>query len=318
MNKIGEILSDRLPRFRDWQKEPLHYENKSTGVNVCANCGTEFSDNYCPRCGQKANVRRITWESVRQGVMQLWGMESRSFLYTLWQLLLRPGYLIKDYISGKRQVSYPPVKMLFFMAVAYVCLHRLLVMFNLEVAVSSNYDLLAIDMFKRLTGGNEAWGFILLSPLWIFPVWLMFRFAPGYDHHTLPEGFFIQVFMSTLILVVCCLADVIWVWLGVLIVLYYVVAYKQIFGYGWWGTVWRIALCCAVFLFSAVVLLGVTELVIKGESIEGLGITEDLLIISKFFLMGVVSALAGYFISRFFNKKAAKRDNPSENNDVIE
>ena len=53
--KEGKI-KNFYSRFRDWQKEPLHYENRSTGLNVCANCGTEFSDNFCPRCGQKANV----------------------------------------------------------------------------------------------------------------------------------------------------------------------------------------------------------------------------------------------------------------------
>ena len=48
--------------------------------------------------------------------MDLWGMGTRSLPYTLWQLLLRPGYLIGDYISGRRQVSFPPIKMLVFVA----------------------------------------------------------------------------------------------------------------------------------------------------------------------------------------------------------
>ena len=48
--------------------------------------------------------------------MDLWGMGSRSLPYTLWQLLLRPGYLIADYLGGRRQASFPPVKMLVFVA----------------------------------------------------------------------------------------------------------------------------------------------------------------------------------------------------------
>ena len=31
---------------------------------------------------------------------------------------------------------------------------------------------------------------------YILPTWLVFRFAPGYPRHTLPEGFFLQVFLS--------------------------------------------------------------------------------------------------------------------------
>ena len=35
--KEGKIIGF-FPRFREWQKERLHYENKSTGLSVCANC----------------------------------------------------------------------------------------------------------------------------------------------------------------------------------------------------------------------------------------------------------------------------------------
>ena len=45
-------------------------------------------------------------------------MDSRSLLFTLVQLLQRTGYLISDYISGKRQASFPPVKMLLIVAIA--------------------------------------------------------------------------------------------------------------------------------------------------------------------------------------------------------
>ena len=51
---------------------------------------------------------------------------TRSLPYTLWQLLWRPGYLIRDYISGKRQVSFPPVKMLVVMALLVVLVYGLL------------------------------------------------------------------------------------------------------------------------------------------------------------------------------------------------
>jgi len=68
----------------------------------------------------------ITWHSVWQGVMDVWGVGTRSLPFTLWQLLWRPGYLIRDYISGKRQVSFPPVKMLVVMAVHLVLVYGLL------------------------------------------------------------------------------------------------------------------------------------------------------------------------------------------------
>ena len=61
---------------------------------------------------RRQSMAPITWRSVWQGIMDVWGVGTRSLPYTLWQLLWRPGYLMRDYISGKRQVSFPPVKML--------------------------------------------------------------------------------------------------------------------------------------------------------------------------------------------------------------
>ena len=49
-------------------------------------------------------------------------VESRVSL----QLLLRPGHLIDDYLSGKRQTSYPPVKMLLMVAVGIDIIRNLL------------------------------------------------------------------------------------------------------------------------------------------------------------------------------------------------
>ena len=52
-------LKGYLQRFREWQRQPIRYTNKSTGPTTCQNCGTVFDDNFCPRCGQKAGVGRI-------------------------------------------------------------------------------------------------------------------------------------------------------------------------------------------------------------------------------------------------------------------
>ena len=52
-------LRATLQRFREWQRRPFQYTNKSAGPTTCQNCGTVFEDNFCPRCGQKAGVGRI-------------------------------------------------------------------------------------------------------------------------------------------------------------------------------------------------------------------------------------------------------------------
>ena len=42
-----------IDKFHAWQKEPYRYPDKVEDVHQCANCGYEFTGNYCPVCGQK-------------------------------------------------------------------------------------------------------------------------------------------------------------------------------------------------------------------------------------------------------------------------
>ena len=95
MNK-GQ-LKQYYRRFRHWQEAELHYVNRHEGsVQHCCNCATEFAGNFCPICGQRAGVGRVGWNSVKENVALLWGMDSRSLTYTLVQLLGRPGYLVRN------------------------------------------------------------------------------------------------------------------------------------------------------------------------------------------------------------------------------
>ena len=75
-------------RFCRWQQAVPHYVNRHEAeVQHCQNCGTEFADNFCPRCGQRAEVGRVGWKSIKESIALLWGMDSRSLGYTLFQLL---------------------------------------------------------------------------------------------------------------------------------------------------------------------------------------------------------------------------------------
>ena len=88
-------------RFKRWQQAPNDYEFASDAVQHCQNCGHDFTGNYCPYCSQKAGEGQISWHSVRQSFMDIWGLGSHSLPRSVWHLLVRPGYLIGDYISGK-------------------------------------------------------------------------------------------------------------------------------------------------------------------------------------------------------------------------
>lgn len=226
-------------RFCRWQQEVPHYANRyQDTVLHCHNCGNEFSDNFCPRCGQRAEVGRVGWKSIKDNVALLWGMESRSLTYTLFQLLTRPGYLVRDYISGHRLVSFPPVKMLVIVSLFMVILESVFHLENEVVAV--HFNIPEIDNIIKWFNDNKSWGTLFFQLFFILPTWMVFRYAPSYPRHTLPEGFFLQVFMSVQGLLLTLLDYLnIETTENIIEPIYMIITYRQLFGYSWWGTLWR-------------------------------------------------------------------------------
>ena len=259
-----EPLKEKIRRFRQWQEQPFEYKITSDKVQHCNNCGHDFTGNFCPVCSQKADMGRIGWHSVRQGVMDIWGLGTRSLLYSLWQLLLRPGHLISDYIDGKRQVSFPPVKMLFIVAVVYSIVAYWFLPDVLNIRVDEGYGVSYLDKglnnlseFKQWWDKYFNWGALLMAILAVLPTWVLFRNSSRHTHHTLPEGFFIQIFLAVImmalnfiLLPVGIVSPLAYLLIeNVLYMAYYLVVYHYLFGYGLWGTLWRCGFILSTVFF---------------------------------------------------------------------
>ena len=251
----------------------------------------------------------MTWDSIRQGIMDVWGMGTRSLPYTLWQLMLRPGYLIGDYISGRRQVSFPPVKMLVIVAVVIYLTENLL---GIEVfnANGGFFDLTDEDTpaaFKPVLetlSSHYDWSALFIFLFMALPTYIVFRHAPRHTRHTLPQEFFIQVFNSTQFLCLMLLWAIINIFVGfhdaddnipmfVVIPLIMFYNYRQLFGYGFWGTLWRMVACWVLWIS----LLGtiVLSLNIPKYLLDGVADRQELSDI-----MIVVTTMMAFFMVAYF------------------
>lgn len=117
---IGKRLRAKMIRFKAWQTSPFTYKREGFDEVVCKNCGTTFAGGYCPVCGQQADTPRITARSMLLRTLDVWGLGNRSMPRTMLHLILRPGYMISDYIKGRRQPYFPPIKMLFVLGAFYL------------------------------------------------------------------------------------------------------------------------------------------------------------------------------------------------------
>jgi hypothetical protein len=75
----------------------------------CKNCGNIVHQKYCPHCGQKATVERITFHFLWHQLFHFFTHLEKGFLFTSYGMLLRPGKTVTDFIRGKRIIYQPPV-----------------------------------------------------------------------------------------------------------------------------------------------------------------------------------------------------------------
>ena len=313
-------IKKKYRQFKQWQREPMKYAD-CDDVHYCNNCGLMFSGNFCPRCSQKADLGRINWRSVRNGIMDIWGLGTRSLIYSIWQLLMRPGYFISDYISGKRQVSFPPVKMLCIVTVIYSLIIYWLFpkVFGIQLHDIDEGSRQLLSNYYNWYESHFSWAMLGMSVLAIIPTWVMFRYAPRNTRHSLPEGFFIQVLFSVLMVVLnffliyLVLVNLIAynVVIALFTMFYYIVGYMQLFGYGFWGTLWREA-----FVLLPIVLIeyglifaffGIDALVPPNKQISADEILQmKIMSIGGLLLMAVMILAVGWAINLIATRKARK------------
>lgn len=80
----------------------------------CLNCGQSLNpehDNFCPHCGQVNNVKKETAIGlVKELVEEFLHLDSKV-MASLVPLLIKPGFLTRDYTSGRRARYFHPVRM---------------------------------------------------------------------------------------------------------------------------------------------------------------------------------------------------------------
>lgn len=247
MGLVGKCKALFL-RFRQWQREPFHYKPLKDDLHVCLNCQQEYAGKFCPRCGQSVKTERnVGWNTMKDGMMDVFDLETTSLLRTFWHLLCRPGYLVNDYLSGKRKICTPPVNTLVMVGMVYFLMKSCVGKQPVETELSLPEEgHIFYDTVKEWTSNNAGWYYVISALFLMLSTWVFFHHAPRHPRHTLVEGFYIQVFMLMLMLIIEIL---IMIFCGnrpsvlsyVLWPLYYTFTLGSIFGYNWWGTLWRSA-----------------------------------------------------------------------------
>ena len=69
-----KTLKEKYAKFRQWQQTPHTVAPMPDVEHDCFTCGTHFTGNYCPRCGQSTRIGRFSFKSALLLYVDVWGL----------------------------------------------------------------------------------------------------------------------------------------------------------------------------------------------------------------------------------------------------
>lgn len=237
---------------------------------TCLNCGTVFTGEYCPACGQKASTDRITVRLALQSLIATITSLDGKFFRTMGNLFWRPGHLVRDYISGKRALYMHPVRLLSTLVAIYLFVVFIFSLDPGSIQILSD-DIMAENVHSdSLTAllarisvmlNNKVISSLLSAFICLLPFALMFRHktiaTPGNSISSgsrsmklnLAEHFCALAYAACLdftISIILKLAETVGLnhsaaisLSNLLFLLIPVAVYKQLYGVSWWSALWR-------------------------------------------------------------------------------
>ncbi len=106
-------------------------------MNACINCNQEVSANFCQHCGQKNDVKKLSWKTILTEMNErLLGMDNK-YARTVKQLTIKPNEVITLFIKGNRVRFIGPMGYYILNLTIYLILASLL---NIDLAELNTVD----------------------------------------------------------------------------------------------------------------------------------------------------------------------------------
>ncbi len=177
LSKIPDLFSNRK-RKRACIFVPIFKKNfKLSHIpqrteKDCLNCGAIVHGKYCHVCGQENIVPKETfWHMVTHFFYDVTHFDS-NFFHTVHHLIFKPGFLSREYMSGKRASYLHPIRMYVFSSAIFFLLF--FSVFQGEIMSTSSNKPLTLqernDYIKRLqekltvdTGNSKIKSMLILA-----------------------------------------------------------------------------------------------------------------------------------------------------------
>lgn len=122
----------------------------SGGLPICGNCHESVEGRFCANCGQEDRTYLLSLtELIGDFFGELTNLDSR-FFRSMKPLLFRPGWLTLEYMRGRRQHYFPPIRMYIIISLLFFFVTALLANSGLQNTQFNGDDIVTFD-----TDGDE-------------------------------------------------------------------------------------------------------------------------------------------------------------------
>lgn len=149
--------------------------NHSKSIQVCKSCGFSGKGNYCSQCGQYYKIKRISLTGLLQDIFHFFTHLESGFFYTLKQLIIKPGYMQREYVEGVRHKHQTPFSM-FFICGTIAALLRYWIL-NYLMTTFHSADPVEVKFYKEYM----VLLYIMLIPVYAVVAYLLF-YKSGYNY----------------------------------------------------------------------------------------------------------------------------------------
>lgn len=237
----------------------------------CANCDRAIAggdQKFCPACGQPTPAHRIDWHFLGHELEHSVLHMDRGIFYSLKELMLRPGHLMRDYLEGRRARQVKPLLLLMISAAAVLLLGKYLldgdiVGASMQAGLSQSGADASVDpamlastftTVKDWLNAHLTAYTLLCLPVEAAAFWFAFR-GRGLNY---PEWLVISSFLTVQAFVFMAIAVLVQRWLPnaqawtlPVVILYTVFSLVQLFrNHSLWTTALRTLLGLGVFLMA--------------------------------------------------------------------
>lgn len=210
-------------------------------MEICTNCGNEFSGKYCPECGQ-GRVKRLEVKAIVHDVTHGILHWENSILRTCRNLVLSPGKTVKEYIAGKRKYYVKPFTYFIFIQTVFVIVfhwmsEKYFAFLNVSFPQSGEKLGQSVQEIQHLISGYVNYFNYIMPLIFAFYLHLFLKKKTGINYaEALAASYYwagTSMVFSVILILASAIDESIWNARGVISFIYYTLAIKGFAGYSY-------------------------------------------------------------------------------------